>query len=62
MQPQERIAAKIRAELVCCDIYARMEACDAAGDEEWMLLRHSSDYHAICFYGEWAARLAEQTS
>jgi transcriptional regulator with XRE-family HTH domain len=53
------VAAKIRAELVCCDIYQRMEACDA-GDDEWMALKQSPDYHAICFYGEWAARIAEQ--
>ena len=58
-----KIAAKIRAELVCCDIYARMEAVyDPEDDGPWKALRHGSDYHAICFYGEWAARLAEQIS
>jgi len=57
--PQRRIATKIREQLVCCDIYERMAACPQAGGEEWMLLRHSDDFHDICFYGEWAARIAE---
>jgi hypothetical protein len=56
------IAERIRAELVCCNIYERMAACDAAGDDEWMSLRHGSEYHDICFYGEWAARIAEETA
>jgi transcriptional regulator with XRE-family HTH domain len=56
---QQNIAAAIRAELVCCSIYQRME--DAGGDtEEWRKLRHGVDYHDICFFGEWAARIAEK--
>lgn len=57
---QQQVAEKIRAELVCCDIYQRMEdAYDPEDDSGWKLLRHSRDYHDICFYGEWAARIAE---
>lgn len=57
---QDRIAAKIRAELVCCDIYQRLEALQVAGDGDGRhALRHSHEYHDICFYGEWAARIAE---
>lgn len=60
--PQERVAEKIRAELVCCDIYQRMEdAYDPEDDSGYRALRHSRDYHDMCFYGEWAARTAEQT-
>ncbi|HEY6115919.1 MAG TPA: hypothetical protein VI172_08175 [Candidatus Dormibacteraeota bacterium] len=47
---QERIAYRIRAELVCCDIYARTANTSDAGRE-----------HAICFWGEAAARIAEAT-
>jgi hypothetical protein len=55
---QQAIACKIREQLVCCDIYQRME--DAGGDTElWRKLRHSNDYHDICFFGEWSARIAE---
>ena len=57
---QQHIAAKIRAELVCCDIYERFDSLASA--EEQRALRQSSDYHAICFYGEWSARIAEQVS
>lgn len=57
---QEKIAAKIRAELVCCDIYQRMEdAYDPEDDTAWKTLRHGMDYHDICFFGEWSARIAE---
>ncbi len=58
---QEKIAQRIRAQLVCCEIYQRMEdAYDPEDDTAWKELRHSRDYHDICFYGEWAARLAEE--
>lgn len=59
---QERVAAKIRAELVCCDIYQRMEALrpGSEGNEEWHKLKRSNEYHDICYYGEWSARIAEQ--
>jgi len=59
MSTQQRIARKIRDELVCCDIYQRME--DAGGNTyEWKKLRWSDEYHDICFFGEWAARIAER--
>lgn len=56
---QERVAAKLRAELVCCDIYECLEVLSVPGREgEWEQLRRSPKYHAICHYGEWAARIA----
>lgn len=65
----QRIAQRIEAELVCCDITQRMEAEAAKGrwDDEnhqylmpqsWHDLRRSHDYHPICFYGGWAANIA----
>lgn len=54
---QQQIVEQIRAELVCCDIYQRfMDAGDAAKQRE---LKAGSDWHDICFYGEWSARIAE---
>lgn len=41
-------AHRIRAELVCCDVYERDHDTDRAGTT-----------HAICFWGEAAARLVE---
>ena len=52
-----RIAQKIREELVCCDIYQRI--LDAAEPKLQQKLRNSNNYHEICFFGEWAARIAE---
>ena len=58
--PQRRMAEKIRAELVCCDIYDRMAV--AMGDlEELQRIRESNAYHDICYFGEWAARIVEKT-
>ena len=60
--PQERVADRIRAELVCCDIFQLLETRAQASDNlSWKQLRWSPDTHGICFYGEWAARIAEQT-
>lgn len=57
--PQQRVAAEIRRELVCCNIYEQLSVL--VGDTEaWKALRHSNDYHDICYYGEWAARIAEK--
>lgn len=54
-----RGAAKIRAELVCCDIFEQM--CAVHGDVlAQQRLRESKAYHDICYFGEWAARIAEQ--
>lgn len=47
------IANEIRVELVCCDIYEH-----AHGDEE-RVERAERSGHAICFWGEAAARIAE---
>lgn len=43
------IAQRIRAELVCCDVYERDHYTDRAGRT-----------HPICFWGEAAARIAEE--
>lgn len=58
---RERIAARIEAELVCCDLYERIDACGpdqkAVGD----LIRDSREkyeYHAICHWGGYAAAIA----
>lgn len=64
-----RIATRIRAELVCCDITERMDAEAAKGrwDDEthqylmpksWRDLKRSPDFHPICFYGGWAAQIS----
>lgn len=45
---RQEIAARIRAELVCCDCY------DGSGD--------IPPGHAICYWGEAAARLAEENA
>jgi hypothetical protein len=45
-----RIAYRIRAELVCCDVYERDHDTERAGET-----------HAICFWGEAAARIAEDS-
>lgn len=50
-------AAKIRAEMVCCDVYDQLARF--FDEAEYRALRRSSNYHGICHYGEWAARLVE---
>lgn len=57
---QHVIAEKIRAELVCCDIYQQMKEASGPDDDKSRQLRLAARAHAICFYGEWAARIAEQ--
>lgn len=65
----QRMAMRIRAELVCCDITKRMDAEAAKGrwDDEnhvylmpqsWSDLRKSRDFHPICYFGGWAANIA----
>lgn len=49
-------AERIRDELVCCDIYARLEA--TRDEVAHRAIRRSPEYHAICHYGEWAAQIA----
>lgn len=64
-----RIAYRIRAELVCCDITERMDAEAAKGrwDDEnhayllpnsWYELKKSHDYHTMCYFAGWAANIA----
>lgn len=66
---RDKIAFYIVAELVCCDIHARLEAEAAKGHwdgvthqwvmpQSWRDLKKSPDYHPICHYGGWAASLA----
>ncbi len=47
-QAAAKIALEIRRELVCCDIYERDAGTERAGQT-----------HAICFWGEAGARIAE---
>lgn len=60
---QAAIAHQIRAELVCCRQYDEthdgltQEQMEEAVDRLWA----SPGYHAICFWGEAAARLAEDS-
>lgn len=56
---RDKIAHYIRAELVCCDIFERMEAL-GEGAEEYQVLSTKGDYHGICHYGGWAAQLAAE--
>lgn len=60
------IANDIRAELVCCDVYERVEPLRAelaAGQPGWGEaygeLHDAVDGHEICYWGEAAARIAE---
>lgn len=59
------VAGKIRAELVCCDMYDQVQLAtkecerrsrlDCVDDPD----EHLSNYHAICHWSEAAARIAE---
>lgn len=61
-------AELIRGELVCCDIFHRMEALTPEWDEDpesrdwsaWQELKASHDYHDLCFFGEWSAVIVEK--
>jgi hypothetical protein len=57
-------AELIRAELVCpCDSYQKMEAIPYADGKltyAHRTFRASNEFHDICFYGEWAARIVEK--
>lgn len=66
---RDKVAYYITAELVCCDIHARLEAEAAKGHwnpetnqwimpSSWVSLRKSTSYHDICHFGGWAASLA----
>jgi hypothetical protein len=64
---EERVRAEsaelIRGELVCCDIFQRLEDLrteDGKPTYAYRTLRLSSEYHDICFFGEWSARIVEE--
>lgn len=52
--PGEAIAYRIRAELVCCDIYDEVQAGRRKHPDR------GASSHTICYWGEAAARLAEE--
>lgn len=51
-----RIAHRIRAELVCCHIYERVNVTKELTLEE---AKSSDGWHDLCYWGEAAARLAD---
>lgn len=53
-----RAAQKIRDEMVCCDTYSRLEVF--FDEAQYRALRRESNYHGICHYGEWAARILDR--
>lgn len=59
-------AAKIREDLVCCEIHERLRAALLEGgwgkpNDAYRELRASDQYHGVCDVGEWAARIVEET-
>lgn len=56
-----QIAHEIRAELVCCDEYDRVQAAKLEAKHENRPFNYTDlrDYHAICHWGEASARIAE---
>lgn len=61
-----QVAHDIRADMVCCDMYSQVQEAalrastgDETRDAMWMPEDHMPNYHAICHYGEMAARTAE---
>lgn len=72
-ETREQLAYLLRAELVCCDIYAKINApldtlkkhdpCslyrEKRAEREVLERRARADgtYHAICYHGEWAAQI-----
>lgn len=59
MSMQMRTAHMIRAELVCCDSYERFGRARSSM-EEMQLFMADPSFHERCFYGEWAAQIAER--
>lgn len=53
-----QIAQKLREEMVCCPTYEQIEKVGFV-EADYRALKRSSNYHAICHYGEWAARIVE---
>lgn len=53
---QRDVAVRIRAELVCCDIYARV---NDKGELTLFEAMNLTEYHDMCYWAEAAARIAE---
>lgn len=66
---QDEVAFRIRAELVCCDIYAVVQMAarldlDGVGESEAVetAIRNATTagrWHDLCYWGEASARIAE---
>lgn len=59
----QRIADRIRAELVCCTVYDQLAPVLAAENASGLwaeVTDRRTRGHSICYWGEAAARLAEQ--
>lgn len=65
---QDKVAYRIRAELVCCNIYDRVREEAVRLEDEGSPEGHQSaignailrkDWHDLCYWGEAAARIAE---
>lgn len=54
--PGDAIAFRIRAELVCCDVYGRV---NDSSEVTLAQAKNVPDWHDLCYWGEAAARLAE---
>lgn len=56
------IAYRIRAELVCCDIYDRIQREMAHDDDFHPIVSAVLDgsWHDLCYWGEAAAKIAEE--
>lgn len=59
----EAIAYKIRAELVCCDIYEQITTAGGGDSERIAQLiaqyKDAGEFHDLCYWGEAAAGIAE---
>lgn len=51
-----QIAYRIRAELVCCNIYGRINDTHELTLDQ---ARNGRDWHDLCYWGEASARIAE---
>ena len=51
-------ANRIREELVCCDIYAKVNDSEEMSFEEAVA---SKEWHDLCYWGEASARIAEKS-
>jgi hypothetical protein len=58
-QATEAAAYKIRAELVCCDIYEQLRPLRELEPSNYRDLFDAIDDHDLCYWGEASARIAE---